>query len=268
MSSDQTATPRKQVLFLTRAESRVQIMDALSTSAPATQPELRARLEASRTTVSRALNALAEKGWVEKSDGAYRLTRPGQLLARELTHLFDEIERIEELTEFLRLFPADMEVPDLLGASDLEVTYPTDADPYRPARKQTQILSTADRLRILLPAIDLDSTKAITEQVTEQGLEVETIVPPGVASTMESEAYAPVIEQKVRTGRSAVYVAQDSVPFYLGLTADGRVQVGLADDDGLPRALLETTDERVRTWAQDVYQDVRERAERKSVADF
>lgn len=268
MSADGTPTPREHLLFLARAESRVRILEALRESESATQLELRTRLDASRTTVSRALKSLTEQGWVERSDGAYRLTRSGALIAAEFTRLLDEIERIEELDEFLRLFPADVEAPDVLDVADFEVTYATDADPYAPARKQSGILSTADRLRMLLPAIDLESTERIAEQVTERGLVAETVVSPGVEATMESEEFAPVMREKVRTGRSPVFVAQETVPFYLGLADDGRVQIGLADGDGLPRVLLETSDGSVREWAEGVYREFRGTAERKPAAGF
>lgn len=266
MSGDET--PREQIVFLTRAESRVRIVETLNESGPATQRELRGRLDASRTTVSRALQSLSERGWVERSDGEYSLTRTGAILATELGRVLDTIGRIDDLADFLRWFPADVDAPDFLDASDVEVTYSTNAAPYAPARKQTEIIHTADRLRILLPAIDLDSTKAIAEQVTERGLEVETVVAPGVEATMESDEFAPLIAEKVRTGRSSVYVAQDGVPFYLGLADDGRTQIGLADDEGLPRALLETTDERIGEWAESVYRDYREGARPKSAAAF
>lgn len=268
MNGNNPDSPREHVLFLARAESRVRIMDALAETESVTQRQLRTQLDASRTTVSRALKSLTDRGWVEESNGVYRLTPAGRHVGAAFDRLLDTVGRVEEFAEFLRWFPSDVEPPDFLGASDVAVTYSTDAAPYAPARKQTEILHTAERLRILLPAIDLDSTETLVEQVTERGLDVETIVPPAVESEMESDEFAPLMRETVRTGRSVVLVAREGVPFYLGMTEDGTVQVGLADDDGLPRALLETTDEQVREWAECLYRDVRDRAEPKSVEDF
>ncbi|WP_255152457.1 helix-turn-helix transcriptional regulator [Halorarius halobius] len=268
MNGDDSDVPREQVLFLARAESRVRIMDALAEAESVTNRQLRDRLDASRTTVSRALRSLAERGWVEKSDGAYRLTRAGQHVATAFDRLLDTVDRVDELAEFLRWFPSDVESPDFLAASDVTVTYSTDADPYAPARKQTGILHTAGRLRILLPAIDRESTGTLVEQVTEHGLDVETVVPPAVESTMESDEFAPLMRKTVQTGRSSVWVADEDVPFYLGIPDEGAVQVGLADGDGLPRALLETTDDRVRTWAERLYAEFRNRADPKPADEF
>ena len=268
MAAERDASALDQIVFLSRAESRARIVERLRRAGPATQRELRTELDASRTTVSRSLKALAERGWIARSDGAYRLTESGRRIAAEFARMLDTVEAVEELSEFLRLFPADVDAPDFLDASGVEVTYSTEADPYAPARKQTEVLHTADRLRMLLPAIDLDSTEAINEQVTERGLEVETVVSPDVESVMESAEFSPLVREKLATGRSTILVAGSPLPFYLGLADAELVQIGLADEEGLPRALLETTDGTVRTWARGLYEDYRESARRKQVEEF
>jgi predicted transcriptional regulator len=226
LPDDESDTPLEHIRFLSRAESRVRTVQRLLESEPATQRELRTRLDASRTTVARSLSSLAERGWIERTEGAYRLTHAGRVVAEEFSRLLGSVAAVDELAEFLRWFPADVETPDILGATDVEVTYSTDGAPYAPAGRQTEILHDADRLRILLPAIDLDSTRTITEQVTERGLEVETVVSPAVEATLEAEEFASPIRRKIRSGRSTMYVSPEPLPFYLGLADDGRVQPG------------------------------------------
>jgi predicted transcriptional regulator len=259
--------PLEQVRFLTRADSRVDVLAALAEDGPATQRTLRADLDVSRTTVARALQSLADADWVATEDGAYHLTPAGRIVVAEFTGLLETMATVDELAEFLRWFPADLDAPDFHRA-DVEVTTSTDADPYAPARTQTEILHDADRLRILLPAVERESTETLVEEVTEHGLEVESVVPPDVEATMESESFAPLLRQTLETGRSTVYITDEPLPFYLGLAADDTVQVGVADADGLPRALLETTDDEVREWAESVYADYREAAQRKPLEDF
>ena len=101
MEADGTE-PRDQILFLARAESRVRVVELLVESGPATQREIRAQLDASRTTISRSLQSLTDRGWVERSDGAYRLTRAGRIIAAEFGQLLDTVETVEELSEFFR----------------------------------------------------------------------------------------------------------------------------------------------------------------------
>jgi len=261
------ASPLDQVRFLARAHSRVDVLKHLAEEA-ATQRELRSELDASRTTVSRALQSLADEDWVASENGEYRLTPVGDVVADEFTGLLEAMRTVDELAEFLRWFPADVDAPDVQHACDVEVTTPTDADPYAPARTQTEVLYTADRLRVLLPAIELESTETLADQVTDRGLEAESVVTQSVEATMESERFADLMRRAVETGRSPIYVTPDDLPFYLGLADDDVTQIGLADDDGLPRALLETTDEHVREWGEAVYEDYRESARRKPLAEF
>lgn len=268
MQENEDETPLEAVLFLARAESRVRILEHLIAADSATQSELRTQLAASRTTISRSLQSLMNKGWVDKSGDEYQLTRAGALISEAFGELLDTVEDVGELAEFLQRFPPDVDAPDFLAATDVEVTYSTDAAPYAPAQKQTEILHRADRIRMLLPAIDLESTRTITEQVTERGLKVETIVPPEVESIMESAEFAPLMSEKITTGRSSVFVVDTDIPFYLGLADEDQVQIGLADDEGLPRALLQTTDETIREWAEGLYEQYRAESRPKPVEEL
>lgn len=266
--SDEHETPLAAVRFLARADSRARTVEHLLEAGPTSQRELRTHLDASRTTVSRALQALEDRGWVARTEDGYRLTHAGRLVGRAFAGTLETAAAVDELAAFLRWYPAEVELPPLVEADDRAVTYSTDAAPYAPAREQTEILRTADRLRVLLPATDRDSTATLAEQVADRGLTVESVVPPHVAATLTSETFAPLVRETIETGRSTVYVTERPVPFYLGLADDGRVQVGLADDDGLPRALLETADDGVRAWAEALYADYREGARRKPVEEF
>jgi predicted transcriptional regulator len=243
-------------------------MEHLAEAGAATQRDLRDRLDASRTTVSRSLQSLEEREWVEADGNTYRLTPVGITVAEAFSGMLETIRTIEELSEFLRWFPTDEFAPDFLEADDVTVTTSTDGDPYAPARRQSEILQRADRLRILLPSVDLEGTKTITERITNEELEAETVIAPELEATMESAEFAPFVRRMLETGRATMLVSPTELPFYLGLTDDGCVQIGVEDDDGLPRSLLETTDGDVMEWAESVYRKYRAEAEPKSIAAF
>lgn len=261
-------TPLDRVRFLARADSRVHILERLHADGPATQRELRAAIDASRTTVSRSLSALVDEDWVTCEGATYRLTHAGRVVAEEFTGLLDTMARVDDVAPVLRWLPPGLETPAFQDAADLTVVTPTDADPYAPARAQTEILRTADRLRVLLPATDRDSTEVLVEEVTERGLVVESVVTEDVEATLESESFAGLMRETLETGRSTIYVTADALPCYLGLADDGRVQVGVADDDGFPRALVTTSDDDVREWAESLYDRYRSGARQKPTSDF
>lgn len=272
--SESSATDRldpaavETVQFLTRAESRLAIMRELVDSDAPSQRALRAALDASRTTVTRALRSLQDRGWIERTDDGFRLTTTGELIAAAVVDLLDTVTTTTKLSDFLRYAPVDKLDTDLLMAADVTVTTPTDANPYAPARKQTEIVHRADRLRVLLPATDLESTRTVTEAVTEDGLELETVVSPSVESTFETPEFKSLLREGMSTGRSSVLVSPTALPYYLGLADNDHVQIGVADDEGIPRALLETTDDDVRRWADGVYSEYRNAAESRQADDF
>ena len=272
--SESSATDRldadavETVQFLTRAESRLAIMRELVDADTLSQRALRAAIDASRTTVARSLRSLQDRGWVERTDDGFRLTTTGELIAAAVVDLLDTVATTIQLSDFLRYVPTDEFDTDLLTTADVTVTTPTDADPYAPARKQTEIVHRADRLRVLLPATDLESTRAVTEAVTENRLELETVISPSVESTFETPEFASLIREGMSTGRSAVFVSPTELPYYIGLADDDHVQIGVADDEGIPRALLETTDDDVRRWADGVYSEYRAAAEPIQADDF
>ncbi|MGQ4554457.1 transcriptional regulator FilR1 domain-containing protein [Halobellus sp. GM3] len=256
----------ERVRFLARATSRVRVMQYLASFGPATQRELRQHLDGSRTTIARAVRSLCEAGWVDDGDDGYRLTHTGAVVAEEFSSLLETIRRTEELSSFLRWFPADEDVPDFVSADDVEVTTSDTANPYAPAKKQAEILERADDLRILLPSVDPDATETISEEVVGRDFRVETIIANELEPVFESEQFAPLIAEMVETGRSDVLVAPGPLPFYLGLAGDGLVQIGVEDGEGFPRALLETPDEDVRAWAEDVYESYRSEARLKPIS--
>lgn len=268
MANDDTETPLGRIRFLARAESRVRIVESLLESSPASSRELRDHLDASRTTVSRAVRSLEEQGWVTRGDGAYRLTPVGQVIAREFLALLETVRTAEERSEFLQWFPTDVPAPDLVGIEDAEITVPTDGDPYTPARTQAEILRSADQLRMLLPSIDIEATKLLTDQVVNHGLEIETVIAPTLEATVESADFAPLFRRKMQTDRSTVLVSDRDLPLYVGLAGDGRVQIGVEDDDGFPRALLETSDPSIREWGEAIYEEYRQEAREKPQSEF
>lgn len=244
------------------------VLEHLLESGPATQRELRDCLETSRSTVTRALQALEEEEWIESMGEEYRLTPIGTVIAEEFLDLVDTVRMTDELSSFLQWFPyAEYDI-DLAALTDAEVTVNTDSDPYAPARRHFEILKSADRLRCLLPSIDLEGCRIVHERILDGEFESEMVVTPGIGDTIESGEFAPLFREQLESGGLTVRVAEGPLPFYLGIADDGRVQIGVEDEEGFPRALLETTDDSIREWAEEVYSEYRNEAAVKRADEF
>lgn len=252
--------PVDRISFLARSEARVEILERLLRSGPATRRDLREDLDASRSTVARSLNALEELDWVRQESNTYRLSPAGELVTAEFLELAETIRTTEELSGFASWFPFSEFDLELELLRDADVTVHSGGDPYAPGRAQNEFVRAADRFRGALPSIDLEGTKLAHERVLAGELETELVVSEAVERTIVSGEYAALFREKLATGRSTVLVSEELFPFYLGLSDDGTVQLGVEDDDGFPRALLESSSTPIREWAEDLYADYRSEA--------
>lgn len=246
-----------RICFLARADSRVRILESLSESSPVTERALRRQLSASRSTISRGVDSLIEMGWVTEGSDGLELTPTGSLVIEAFLDLAETMSTAEELSPFLEWFPLsefDLTVEEL---RDSEITVAADGNPLAPARKQTDLVRTTSRFRGCFPSLDLGGTELVHDRTIEGEFESEIVVSATVAETIHGEQFAPLFDEMLSTGQLTVHVV-DSVPFYLGVGADGLTQIGVEDDDGLPRALLETDGGTVHEWATGLFADYRE----------
>ena len=249
----------ERISYLARAESRVRVLNRLSTAEPVDRRELCASLSLSRSAVVRAVDSLEDRGWVAVEADRVRLTPVGRLVIEEFLDLVGSIETITDLAPFLEWFPLSEYDLDATDLQDGTVTVALDGDPYAPAREHTNRIRTADRFRALLPSIGQDAITEAHRGIVAGELESTLIVSPAVERRIQSDQFAPQFEEMLSTGRLTVLVAE-SIPFFLGLADDRTTQIGVEDDDGLPRALLDTSNERVRSWGEELFTDYRRSA--------
>ncbi len=254
--------------FLTRSEPRTRILLQLLSSEPLSRRQFRDRLSVSRSTITRALAALEERDLVAHDDKGYHLTPSGTIVAETIADAVDTLQMTDELSTFLKWFPYseyDVGLDDLRAA---EITVATDVDPYAPARKHAESLRGFDQFRMLLPSIDLQLVRGSDDRIKNGELEMELLVSPDMEQTILAGEFASVLREQIESGNLTVLVSADLVPFYLGLSGGGTVQVGVEDDEGFPRAVLETDAESLRSWGERVYQQFRADARLKPAEEF
>lgn len=251
----------EEIAFLARSGARVRILDVLETEGELERHQVRDRIDASRTTVGRNLDALERRGWIRRSDGRYEITPCGELIASDFFDLVETVNSGSKLQPFLQRFPVpELDVDlDRLSESDLFVA--TEKDPYRPVNRHVEFMQRDGRFRCMLPSIGLQSMKAARDCVLERCQRQEVIVDADVAETVRAERpYRELFSEMLETGRLEAYVYDGTIQYYLGL-APGTVQIGVEDDDGIPRALLESGDEGIAAWAESTFERYRRRAE-------
>jgi len=245
---DNRTTAVESISFLSRAESRVCLMECLLEAGPVDQQALQRRLDHSRSTVTRSLDSLSEVGWVTETAEGYQLTPVGRLVISEFQELLSAVETAESLAPFLEWFPLSSYDISLAALRNGELTVARKGDPLAPIRAGRQLIQSATEFRGVFQSMNIDCLRLVRKRTRAGEFKGEYVVSATVAETLSQEPFAPVVSELLASGRHTIHLV-DEVPIYLGIADNTTVQIGVEDEDGIPRALLETTDESVRSWA-------------------
>jgi len=223
--------------------------------------ELRRQFDCDRTTLQRNLDVLVEHGWVQDRNGTYRITPAAELLAAELFDCLETVDTAMELRPFFTWTPDDALDIDIEHLVDADITIADSTHPHGAVSRHIDVMQTTEQFRGLIPSIGRHSLETTWRRVTNGEGTFEVVVTEDAATVLQSEPeYADMFTDILDTGRVHFFVSDDAIPYYLGI-ADEVVLIGVEDDNGMRRALLESEQDAVRTWAEDTYKAYRQRAQ-------
>lgn len=252
--------PIEDIEFLTRSHNRVRILGMLQEAGSLDKHTITDRLDASRTTAKRNLDALVERGWVRNADGEYTITAPGALVSEDFLDLTESIRTARRLAPVTKWMPDATFGFDLRELADARITPSVPDDPYAPIDRYVEALSNARTVRVLLPAVARPALEGIHDHLLDGTATGELVLGPQVVRTVRSNPHcARLCEELTATGRMTVYAHDGPFPYYLGLVDDA-VHIGIEDRDGMQRALVESDATAVRAWAEDAYARYRDAA--------
>lgn len=174
---------------------RASVLRELNTH-PARKRELVTMLDISRSTVDRAVRELVAHDLVERTEYGYRSTLAGQLTLEAFEQFYEQAQGIETARDVLSVLPRDAPIPPTLFSGASVVT-PSPVAPDRPAERNAELLSWADRVRGLISAVSeqyVDNYRA----AVEDGTGVELVFPTPVLQQLITNygvAGDPVLER-------------------------------------------------------------------------
>lgn len=249
----------EDIEFLARSQTRVQLVKELRQEGELGRDELRSRLDASRTTVQRNVEALEDRGWVQNGNRTYSLASCGELIADDFLNLVDTVSVAEKLQPVLRRVDRSEFDFDLGVLTDAEVTTAEPGDPYAMINKHVETIRNAECGCALLPFTGLHATEAAYEQVIENGSQFELIAERDVARTHQSDPqYKELNKELAKTGRYEIFAYDGSIPFVLCIF-DETVQI-IASEGDEPQAMLESDAAPIRDWAEQFYEEYKAQA--------
>lgn len=246
--------------FLAGSPDRLELLTHLA-DAPGAPADLADALPLSRRSVQRHLGAFVERGLATKTDGAYRLTTTGELVAAEHASYLETLERIESHRTFLRHLPDAEHAPDPGWLADAALVEATTENPQAPVYEYIDRVREfdADRLRMLSPVLsrlfhDVHAELALDGVHTELVMAADTVDRARDLNPAEFELVASV---------DALALYEHPGEIAVGLTlGDDRLLIGAYDDDGRMAACVHASDGAFLQWAADLFERYRGRAER------
>lgn len=248
--------------FLFQSESRLPVLLDVAEDAPLDRYDLEERLDVSRRTVIRTLEALADRGYVTEAETGFTATALGNAVADASADLIDSMHDFDRLAPFLQRVPADALDLDPALLADAEVVTSSDATPYAALDRVLQLRAESETIRELSTIAERKSLAQMADRV-ERGdpFDVEVVVAESVLQSAASNpAYGPLQDRLLGAENVEIRV-HDDVPMLLAVLDGERVALGVSEQR-LPAVCVVSDHPEVVEWAEATYDRLRAEARR------
>lgn len=242
----------EEVEFLVRSPNRVGILRAVERNRPAAAGEIEDELDVSHRTIVRQLRKLAGREYVERTPDAWDLTLYGSLALEQYRALEGEFEVLMKYRPVLgNLEDESFDIdPELLRGCTLTVA--TEAEPYAPLSRVTELRLEATRIRLLSPKIEARSINQSLERIDDgEDFELEVVLSEDALETLSSARDSSRLDRLVEAEQMTVMVANGDVPAFLG-RMDDHAAIGVSVD-GSPHAVVDDTSPELREWVDEQF---------------
>lgn len=251
-------SPLDDVEFLARSPHRVTVVRLLE-DGPWTRPDLHEESGISQPTLGRVLGSLEDRGWMELVQSEVRLTPMGALVTEAFSDLLDAIETFHHLGDVLDLLPIDQLDLDVRSLGDATVTAPEPSDVLGHIRRIEGLVFDADHVRLLTPTMLPDAVRKLLERHDGvSSLYHEAIfTSDAVDIARENPGLVASAKELLDVHSVDLFRYEGTVELMLAVLDETAV-IGPLDEQGLPRAFIESDDETVRSWVEaelDAYRD-------------
>jgi predicted transcriptional regulator len=247
--------PVDELAFLSRSKHRVRVLRALRE--PCDRSTLRDRTDASKPTLSRALSEFEDRAWMTRTGEGYHLTQLGSLVVERLDAVIASLETVERLNPIAEWLPDEGFEFDLdrLHGATVRAGSPTDS--LGVLRRLGTVLYEADTVHLLTGTVASAGIDLHRRAIQDHGQTLDVIVTAEAVRTIRSDPEMTEFGAELQGTDGVSIVRYDgTVPYLLTVTED-RVLIGLLDETGTIRGLVESDDPSVRRWADDRWSDYR-----------
>lgn len=247
------AAPLEEIEFLARSANRIAVLDALA-DAPQTRQTLAEHVDISQPTLGRILGDLENRHWVVREGDQYRASATGELVAEGITNLRDRLATETTLREVVEWLPADAIDVDLTHFADAEITTPSQTRPNAPIERMLDLLGETDHGWLLSHAFNGQKLRLIRDRTVDGDLTTRGVFAAEAIEAIEAtEDLRTLLADIVAAEGAEIRVVSTEIPVAVEVT-DDRTHLLLRDEEGIVRASLDTGDDAVRSWAEDLHE--------------
>ncbi|RJT07534.1 winged helix-turn-helix domain-containing protein [Halococcus sp. IIIV-5B] len=224
---------------------------------PRAKPGLTEEVQASRSTVDRAITELETAGCIERRENEYYTTLLGELSSEWYRKFQDNVTALNESQEIL----AQLSRSTPLDTSFLQGAHVRTADPVAPENviePSIRILKTATRLRGLAPVGMMVYITIIHECATTNGLSVEIVAKNDALDSILELDRAKLIKL-VNDGMLEILTTSADLPYALWLMdTDKETTAGITtyNEGGVSGMIMNDSPEAI-DWAESEYERYR-----------
>lgn len=250
------------VAFLSRSENRVLVLEALAV-APQTQRDLRDRTGVPRTTLSRTLGALEDRGWVTRGDdGRYELTTSGTLAVETFRPALDGMTALSGLGPLVEWLPTDELDIGLHHFREATVRRPSANQPAEAGLYLAALLEEADRFEALtFIAPPRPVGEVLWDRTRSGALTARAVFADSLVEYLRANPDGPVPWGAFVEAGGTVSRYDGRLPCNLFVVDDHVLFAQDRADVGDAGTVVECRDSTVRAWALELVERYREDAE-------
>ena len=226
--------------------------------------DLTDRVNASRSTVDRAVRELEQLGLLERTNGGYRQTVVGTLAFNEYERATERLTAIATSADVISHLPPDVDI-DVSGLVGAEVLVPTQESPFRAMSYMNDLIRQADHFRICATAVIPPQVELFHREVVENGMSLEAITAQESLDVLASQHREHTVEA-LETGRYDLSITDERIPYgvVVAKTPDGpKMCISFCGGEGIAGTIA-NDDPNAVAWANERLDDYVEAGERIS----
>lgn len=224
---------------------------------PQNRAQLTDQVDASRTTVYRALEELQSYGLVAFSANKFRPTPYGELLFYALNELRQHAEIIQQSESFLQALPEDIPVAYQLVATG-KVVESSFVNPRAPLSSLCDFIDEASTIKAAAKVIYPEDAETYYRNIMSDSMDCTLISQNKIMDQMRSVSEEE-LEKVIQSTESRFLTTEKDIPFSLIISEDPeqRVCVAIYDDRGNLQGVILNESDMVYDWAVNKFNSIK-----------